>query len=72
MKYLVIYEKLSTGWGAYSPDLPGLGATGETLDDVKELIHETMELHLGGAGRQVDRISKTSAAIEYIKIDSHA
>ena len=25
MKYLVIYEKSDTGWGAYAPDLPGLG-----------------------------------------------
>jgi predicted RNase H-like HicB family nuclease len=72
MKYLVIYEKLATGWSAYSPDLPGLGATGEMLDDVKELIHETMELHLSGVGRQVDRIAKPSTAIEYTKIDSHA
>ena len=25
MKYLVIYEKSAEGWGAYAPDLPGLG-----------------------------------------------
>jgi predicted RNase H-like HicB family nuclease len=25
MKYLVIYEKSTTSWGAYAPDLPGLG-----------------------------------------------
>jgi hypothetical protein len=25
MKYLVIYEKSAAGWGAYAPDLPGLG-----------------------------------------------
>ena len=31
MKYLVIYEKSETGWGAYAPDLPGLGIAAETL-----------------------------------------
>jgi len=46
MKYLVIYEKSSEGWGAYAPDLPGLGVAGTTLDDVKELIREAMEFHL--------------------------
>ena len=25
MKYLVIYEKSETGWGAYAPDLTDLG-----------------------------------------------
>jgi hypothetical protein len=29
MKYLVIYEKSSKGWGAYAPDLPGFGVAVE-------------------------------------------
>ena len=28
MRYLIVYEKSPTGWGAYAPDLPGLGAAG--------------------------------------------
>jgi predicted RNase H-like HicB family nuclease len=36
MKYLVIYEKSSTGWGAYVPDLPGLGVVAKTLDEAKD------------------------------------
>ena len=72
MKYLVIYEKSATGWTAYSPDIPGLKAEGTTLDEVKELIRETMELHLKGT-REVGAPAPTpSTATEYIKIDSHA
>ena len=26
MKYLIVYEKSENGWGAYAPDLPGLGS----------------------------------------------
>jgi len=51
MKYLIIYEKSNLGWGAYSPDLPGLGAAGKTLDEVKELIREAVEFHLEGMRR---------------------
>jgi predicted RNA binding protein YcfA (HicA-like mRNA interferase family) len=36
MKYLVVYEKSATGWGAYAPDLLGLGVAAATLDEVKE------------------------------------
>ncbi len=43
MKYLVVYEKSDTGWGAYAPDLPGLGAAGKTLDEVKDLIRKAVE-----------------------------
>jgi predicted RNase H-like HicB family nuclease len=45
-EYLVIYEKGGSGWGAYAPDLPGLGATGKTLEEVKKLISEGIEFHL--------------------------
>jgi predicted RNase H-like HicB family nuclease len=48
MKYLIIYEKSNLGWGAYSPDLPDLGAAGNTLDEVKDLIREAIEFHLEG------------------------
>lgn len=48
MKYLVVYEKSATRWGAYAPDLPGLGAAGKTLDEVKEFIREAVEFHLEG------------------------
>jgi predicted RNase H-like HicB family nuclease len=46
-EYVVIYEPSSTGWGAYCPDLPGLGVVGETRDAVERLIREGVEIHLG-------------------------
>ena len=48
MKYLVVYEKSPTGWGAYVPDLPGLGVAAATLEEVKELIREAIEFHVEG------------------------
>lgn len=48
MKYLVVYEKSPTSWGAYVPDLPGLGVAATTLDEVKELICEAIEFHVEG------------------------
>jgi predicted RNase H-like HicB family nuclease len=46
MKYAVIYEKTGTGYGAYVPDLPGLGVIGETLEETKRLIREGIEAHV--------------------------
>jgi predicted RNase H-like HicB family nuclease len=68
MKYLVIYEKSSTGWGAYAPDLPGLGVAGVTLNEVKELIREAMEFHLEGMREHGDTIPTPSATTEYITV----
>jgi predicted RNase H-like HicB family nuclease/predicted RNA binding protein YcfA (HicA-like mRNA interferase family) len=68
MKYLVIYEKSETGWGAYAPDLPGLGVAATTLDEVKELIREAMEFHLEGMRQHGDPIPAPSATTEYITV----
>ena len=68
MKYLVIYEKSSTGLGAYAPDLPGLCVAGATLDEVKELIREAMEFHLEGMRQHGDPIPAPSATTEYITV----
>jgi predicted RNase H-like HicB family nuclease len=68
VKYLVIYEKSTTGWGAYAPDLPGLGVAGTTLDEVKELIREAMGFHLEGMRQHGDPIPTPSATTEYITV----
>jgi predicted RNase H-like HicB family nuclease len=68
MKYLVIYEKSTTGWGAYAPDLAGLGVAGKTLDEVKELIREAMELHLEGMRQHGEAVPAPSATTEYITV----
>jgi predicted RNase H-like HicB family nuclease len=45
--YLVIFEKgKDGGWGAYAPDLPGLGVAAETREEVATLIREGIRLYL--------------------------
>jgi predicted RNase H-like HicB family nuclease len=45
-EYVVIYEQGATGWGAYCPDLPGLGVVGASRKEVEGLIHDAIELHI--------------------------
>jgi predicted RNase H-like HicB family nuclease len=47
--YLVIYERAADGgWGAYAPDLPGLGVIGETFEEAEKLIREGIAIHIDG------------------------
>ncbi|MCB1216276.1 type II toxin-antitoxin system HicB family antitoxin [bacterium] len=48
MTYLVVYEKGEANWSAYSPDVPGCIAAAESLDELKKLFRESLELHLAG------------------------
>lgn len=70
MKYLVIYEKSLTGWGAYVPDLPGLGVTGPTLEEVKKLIREGIEFHVEGMKLNGDPIPQPSVQTEYVSVEA--
>jgi predicted RNase H-like HicB family nuclease len=45
-EYLVVIEHEGESWGAYCPDLPGVGVVGNTRDEVERLIREAISLHL--------------------------
>ena len=68
MKYLVVYEKSANGWGAYAPDLPGLGVVGNTLEETKQLIREAIEFHLEGLRQHGETIPAPSSEREYITL----
>ena len=45
--YLVIFEQgKDGGWGAYAPDLPGLGVAAETQEEVARLIREGIAIYI--------------------------
>ena len=47
MDYAIIIEKAEDGtFSAYIPDLPGCIATGDTPEEVRQLITEAVKLHL--------------------------
>jgi predicted RNase H-like HicB family nuclease len=47
MDYVVVIEKSDDGsYSAYVPDLPGCVSCGETVDEVKTLIREAIDLHI--------------------------
>ncbi|MES2733806.1 MAG: type II toxin-antitoxin system HicB family antitoxin [Bacteroidota bacterium] len=47
-KYLVIFEKTSSGYSAYVPDLPGCIATGIDKEETEKNIYEAIQFHLEG------------------------
>ena len=47
-KYLIVVEPTETGYSAYSPDLPGCIATGQTRAEVESNMHEAIAFHLDG------------------------
>lgn len=48
MQYVVIFEKGENSYSAYVPDLPVCVAVGDTLEEVRTLIAESIEFHIEG------------------------
>jgi len=68
MRYLVIIERAENNYGAFSPDLPGCVATGDTLDEVQENMREAIELHLEGMRLHGESIPEPSSQSIYVEV----
>ena len=55
-KYVVIFEKTTTGYSAYVPDLPGCIATGKTKLMAEKNIYEAILFHLEGLVEEGENI----------------
>lgn len=68
--YLVVYERGPRGWGAYCPDLPGLGVAGKSRSEVKRLFREAIRFHLEGLKHQKMRAPRPAASAEVISVSA--
>jgi predicted RNase H-like HicB family nuclease len=69
-KYLVVVEKTDTGYSAYSPDLEGCVATGQTSDEVEREMQEAINFHLEGMARNGDPIPEPRTYSRYVEVQT--
>ena len=68
-EYLVVIEKAGDNYSAYSPDLPGCVATGETKDATEAHMQEAIRMHLDGLREDNLPIPQPSASAQYIAVE---
>jgi len=68
MKYLVVIEPTSTGFSAYSPDLPGCISTEATRAEVEDNMREAVELHLEGLREEGYPVPTPGTSSAYVEI----
>jgi predicted RNase H-like HicB family nuclease len=68
MRYLVIVERAESNYGAYSPDLPGCVATGDTIEEVEQNMREAIEFHLEGMRLHGEPIPEPSTQSIYVEV----
>jgi predicted RNase H-like HicB family nuclease len=69
-RFLIVVEKANGNYSAYSPDLPGCVATGETHDEVTRSMYEAIELHVQGLLEDGMPVPASHSFAEYVAVPS--
>ena len=67
-RILVIIEKGETSYGAYSPDVPGCVAVGDTREEVEQLMKEALQEHLQMMHEENLPLPQSQNEVEYMDI----
>ena len=67
-KYLIVIEKTSNGYSAYSPDVPGCGSTGSTREEAESNIREAIQFHIDGLKQEGFEIPEPSSYSSYVNV----
>jgi predicted RNase H-like HicB family nuclease len=67
-RFLVIIEKSTGNYSAYSPDLPGCVATGKTKDQAARNMHQAIKMHLDGLREDGLPIPRSQSSAEYVAV----
>lgn len=68
MKYVVLYEKTSTGFSAHVPDLPGCVAAGRTRKETERLMRGAIQMHVAGMREDGDPIPAATTYANFVSI----
>jgi len=67
-RFLIVVERAEGNYSAYSPDLPGCIATGQTPQEAIANMRETVQLHIEGLLEDNLPIPEPQATAEYISV----
>lgn len=71
-KFLVVIEQAGDNFSAYSPDLPGCVATGETREEVEKNIREAIRFHIQGLAEDHQPLPLPQASAEYVIVEDES
>ncbi|HRP09087.1 MAG TPA: type II toxin-antitoxin system HicB family antitoxin [Gemmatimonadales bacterium] len=69
MKVLMIVEETSTGYSAWSPDLPGCVATGRTRELVEARMASAAAMHLEGLRDAGESIPDSRVYVKAVEVE---
>lgn len=67
-RYAIIIEPTSTGFSAYSPDVPGCAAVGDTERETRRSLQEALAAHFEAMREIGEPIPEPTSSVDYVEV----
>ena len=67
-QYVIVIENEGDAWGAYAPDLPGLGVAGASRQEVEALVGEAVTEHIRMLKELGEAVPPPRAQVTYVSV----
>ena len=65
---MIVIENEGDAWGAYAPDLPGLGVAGASRQEVEVLVGEAVTEHIRMLKELGETVPPPRAQVTYVSV----
>jgi predicted RNase H-like HicB family nuclease len=67
-RYALVIEKTSTGYSAYSPDVPGCAAAGDTEEETRGNFRDALVAHFDVMREIGEPIPEPTSSVDYVEV----
>lgn len=67
-RYPLVIEKTSTGYSAYSQDVSGFAAVGDTEAEVRQNFHDVLVAHFEMMREIGEAIPEPTSSVDYVEV----
>ncbi len=67
-RYALVIEPTSTGFSAFSPDVPGCAAVGDTVEETRRNFQEALTEHFAMMHEIGEPIPEPSSSVDYVEV----
>ncbi len=67
-RYAVIIERTATGFSAFSPDVPGCAAVGDTEEETRRNFHDALVEHFQFMREVGEPIPEPQTSVDYVEV----
>ena len=67
-RYPIVIERTGTGYSAYSPDVPGCAAVGDSEEQTRRNFQDALAAHFGAMREIGEPIPEPLSSVDYVEV----